>query len=205
MISFLYTSDYDNEAEADLSSSSPESEFEGSDIESSAEESNTEFSTCSSNTAADRLQEQVLTHIAVHACADKYDIQPLAELALSRFDAIVQGVWPHKDFISIVLAISKSSRENSAIRNTIFLLCAEHYGELREDPRWGELIAHNDDCPELGFELFCEVQDRHERLLELKERAARVMMATAMQKGYQDGHGPSEPPRPCRSRRRRYH
>ncbi len=96
--------------------------------------------------APGRLQKRILNNVLVYAMADKYDIEPLKELAKEKFGKLMSAKWPHHDLVSILTSVYETTpASDKGLRSILNNVCKKHVKEILEDPNMQLFMEENGD------------------------------------------------------------
>lgn len=101
---------------------------------------------------------RLLANISVYAVADKYDIPALKDLAKSKFSALAWGVWPHKDFSTVIHEVFESTpSSDSGLRDIVTKVCIEHIDVVLNEEQYTTVLQ---TTPPLTFALLQQVKTK---------------------------------------------
>jgi hypothetical protein len=152
MISYLYTFDYKDEQHPDT---------EDEDSNSVSTDKKTETTTEEHQTMSDHGEDQpaLVSSVRVYAIADKYDIQPLKELAKERFCNWAEDNWDHENFSDIVRELFESTpNSDRGLRDFVIRIVATHADLLSQKDKFRQVI---EDFGDLGLGLSCQLLKIH--------------------------------------------
>lgn len=87
----------------------------------------------------------LMSHVAVYALADKYDVEALEKLIADKFDEKAEGTMC-EDFPAIVAAVFETTpSSNRGLRDVVSRICASHIDAIYADETWNETLASNGD------------------------------------------------------------
>ena len=93
----------------------------------------------------------LMTHVAVYALADKYDIEGLKRLAEVKVDEVADGNMCD-GFPAIVAAVFDTTPSSDrGLRDVVSRICADHIDAILADKTWNETLATNG---EIGLSVF---------------------------------------------------
>ena len=128
-------------------------------------------------------QPALLSSVRVYAIADKYDIQPLKELAKNRFETSAEKNWAHKDFSDTVKEIFESTpTSDRGLRDIAIRIVASHADVLIQKDEFRELI---EEVGDLGLNTVCLLLEKHSR-----EKADLQQLYEKTLKTISEWHGP---------------
>lgn len=93
----------------------------------------------------------LLLHTRVYAIAEKYDIQPLKQLARAKFEAAMACYWDSADFAEAIEEVYCSTLDNDRGLRDIVMQAFIHHPELANTLEVYELIQFT---PSLATDLF---------------------------------------------------
>jgi hypothetical protein len=138
MISYVYTHDYRDE-EHPRPSRDQHQDISGREVD----------------------QPALLSSVLVYAIADKYDIQPLKELAKNRFETSAEKNWAHKDFSDTVKEIFESTpKSDRGLRDIAIRIIASHADMLIQKDEFRQLI---EEVGDLGLNTLCLLLEKHSK------------------------------------------
>ncbi|KAI4131240.1 MAG: hypothetical protein LQ338_001333 [Usnochroma carphineum] len=122
--------------------------------------------------------QNILLHISMYVCGERYGVGPLKELAQAEFKNSITQQWPLKDFPGLVAEVySSTPRKDRGLRDIILEICRAHINKVLADPLWTQLMAM-EDAWELSRELLPIVVKSKDETIERLRKLRKV--------GYQD-------------------
>lgn len=113
---------------------------------------------------ADSDDSDLLLHVKVYALAEKYDIPPLKELSLSKFEEAVRKYWKSDHFSNAAReAYTSTVQEDEGMRTAVVKTFYAHE-ELLDKEHMRELLQ---ELPQLTYDLLIHHHKRKERSMNL--------------------------------------
>ncbi len=164
MLLYLYLQDYDD-TEPQSSSSwppSPEAGDEDAEIllllgdDGEMKEEDLEDKEVKTKRLANESHPKLLANISVYATADKYDIPALKDLAEDKFKALALGVWPHKDFSTVIHEVFESTpSSDDGLRAIVTKVCIKHITDMLNEDQYTTILQ---TTPPLTFALMQHIK-----------------------------------------------